>query len=169
MRRASRHFPPSPLPSGNLAFLVPQPSDPYPPSSPKQPFLPRGSIRRTATMGSLVRRGRTADAECTIAISGVIGPVALVHTAIRRNPVAAHVAATAPTGTRLPTSTLRLHRPRRRRARPRRYALGWSLGCCHAGLRMPKNQNAPNTSTRRKYCPYQLDSTFSAGGRQLVF
>ena len=111
-------------------------------------------------MGSLVRRGSTADAESTIA--RVPGPMALAHTAIRRNPVMAImgslIAPTAPTGTRLPSSTLRLHRPRRRRARPRRYALGWSLGCCHAGLRMPKNQNAPNTSTRR------MDSIFSAGG-----
>ena len=72
-------------------------------------------------MGSLVRRGRTADADGTIAIRGVIGPVALAHTAIRSISsiaVIPVIAAKAITRTRLP-STLRLRRPRPSRRRPR--------------------------------------------------
>ena len=75
-------------------------------------------------MGSLVRRGRTADAESTIA--RVLGPVALAHTATRRMTVGAVIrviAARTITRTRLP-STLRLRRPRpSRRAIRRRSAV----------------------------------------------
>ena len=77
-------------------------------------------------MASMVRRGRTADADGNMA--RVPGPMALAHTATRRMPVIAIItvtiipvlAATAITRTRLP-STLR--RRLRRRPRLRRSAV----------------------------------------------